>query len=217
MATSPIAASRLVARNITHVGYDAMQKRFEAWIEARPNSAVASDALVGALNFSKNPDRVLGEAQRIYDEAIANGEDAGGGGGLTAQDVESIVEAKTAIERGTVQRKTGTLAPKGHEFATLGLATPFRVLRVTTDYPARVRLYVSTAQRDADVDRALDADPTGNHGQLLEVVTTTSMLSVDVTPAAECYVDNGSANVPITVENLDTVNRAVTATISYMK
>lgn len=107
---------------------------------------------------------------------------------------------------------TGSLADDALSKTTISLGTSYAVYSVTTDVPARVRLYLNSTTQDADESRSIGTLPTGNHGVILEVVTTTDDLSLLVTPAV---VGNcASANVPITVTNLSGGTDTVTVTLS---
>lgn len=79
---SKFAISRLVAREISSRNFGPRRDQLLTWIEGQPDEGIASDALLGALGYSKDVDRVLVEAERIYAEAVANDEspiDAGVG------------------------------------------------------------------------------------------------------------------------------------------
>lgn len=90
------------------------------------------------------------------------------------------------------------------------------VLRLATDYPAWVRIYSSEAAQIADASRLQTVDPAGEHGVLLEVITSESNLSIDLSPGVLCYSLESSpeANLPVSVTNLGTqeVNVTITAT-----
>lgn len=96
-------------------------------------------------------------------------------------------------------------------------STGVRVFRIVTDHAARVRLYTTPTKRDNDIARAVGVDPTGDHGLLLEIVTTAAMLSLDLSPEVlaanmEGLPDN---DMPITVTRLDSGgSAAVTVTMS---
>jgi hypothetical protein len=89
---------------------------------------------------------------------------------------------------------------------------------LATNYPAWVRIYSSVAARTADSGRAIDTDPTGEHGVLLEVLTTTGNLIIDLAPAAMCYSleDEPSVDLPITITNKDSQQRAITVTVTAL-
>lgn len=129
-----------------------------------------------------------------------------GGGGSTSpsQQRSTVVHTTPALATGQVAR------------GTVSLATGYRVLRVATNRPARVRLYASIAQRDADELRGAGTDPTGNHGLFMDVVTTAAVLSLVLTPSVHAFVESGSA-VPITVTNLDSATGEVAVTLTFVR
>lgn len=89
-----------------------------------------------------------------------------------------------------------------------------RVLRIGTDYPARVRVYATVADQVADAARADDVDPVGNHGCMLEVITTTTMLELTLSPTVDIHADDP---IPITVQNRDTVTRTIIVDFFYIQ
>ena len=90
---------------------------------------------------------------------------------------------------------------------TIPIGKTFIMSRLTTNIPARIRMYVSTATRDADVNRAVGTTPTGNHGLILEMITTTGILDYYISPAVVAYVS--SSSVPINITNLSASSGSV--------
>jgi len=77
-------------------------------------------------------------------------------------------------------------------------------------------LYRTAAQRTADAARDVTTDPTGDHGVLLEFVTSTGDLDWALTPTVDLHSDDGSANFYGRITNLDTTG-TVTATFHYVR
>lgn len=102
---------------------------------------------------------------------------------------------------------TAELADQTSETGLLTALHPFIVNGISTTVPARIRVYKSTAQRDADLNRAIGTDPSGDHGLLLEAVTTAGQLSWQVSPGV--YVPVAVPQVPVTVTNLSGGSTAV--------
>jgi uncharacterized protein DUF4082 len=100
------------------------------------------------------------------------------GAGVTATDDSAnartvvTIGGSTAPSRQTATITTASLANNAQETGTVTLAKGYRLLRLTTDKAARVRLYSTTAKRDADLARAVGTDPTGDHGVMFDFVTT---------------------------------------------
>lgn len=79
----------------------------------------------------------------------------------------------------TVQFQTGTLAPNEVFTGTVNLnSTNYQLVKVTTSYAARVRLYINEFFRDEDVARPVGELPVGENGLITEVVTTGSNLDI---------------------------------------
>src|SRR5206468_8981843 len=77
---------------------------------------------------------------------------------------------------------TASLAASASENDSVTIFKGSVGLSVTTNRAARVRAYSTSAHRTADAARAAGTDPTGNHGCLLDVVTTGSILTIDLAP-----------------------------------
>ena len=95
---------------------------------------------------------------------------------------------------------------------TMPIGKTFIMSRLTTNIPARIRMYASTATRNADVDRAVGTTPTGNHGLILEMITTTGILDYYISPAVIAYVS--SSSVPINITNLSASSGSVTINLT---
>lgn len=122
------------------------------------------------------------------------------------------------------RRLTGThtsssLAPDAQQSTTFTLkdAAAFRLYKIVTDQEARIRLYTTTAKRDADAARPVGTDPTGDHGVILDVVTTASVLSLELSPTVDAYLPGTAGTVPITVDNLSGGTTAILVTFTYVR
>jgi hypothetical protein len=126
----------------------------------------------------------------------------GGGGGPRQETVHS----------------TASLAAGASENGVVAIAKATEVLRVATNRPARVRLYVTAAKRDADAARPVGTDPTGDHGLCLEVVTVTGELELDLNPAALVWDGDAvpDANIAYRIENRDAGAGVVTVTLTHV-
>lgn len=164
--------------------------------------------------------QLVGGADVLDDLADVSAASPDDGDVLTFDDDLGAWTAKPPVHpaRTVATYTTASLDQDDDETGTITMALSWRLLRVETDYPARVRLYSTAAKRDADRARAAGIDPTGDHGVMAEVVTDGGMLSLDMSPQADGSNLEGSptADIPITVANLDTVSRAVTVTCTYL-
>jgi len=106
---------------------------------------------------------------------------------------------------------------------TNGAAT-YTLLQVGSDYPARIRIYDSTASRTADASRPVGTDPLPGSGVISEVITYTGLpltipgaLTQALTPAVQGYTANDTNTIPVRVTNNDTVTRVVTVYLKLVK
>lgn len=127
---------------------------------------------------------------------------AGGGGGW---------------ERQTSVLTTGPLSAGATRVGVTDLAASYRLLRVSTDVPARVRLYTNVAKRDQDLARPVGVKPSGDHGRMLEVVTTTELPAMDLSPTLDGFVEDGTQEVPFSVTSTSPSGGAVTVTLIWIR
>jgi hypothetical protein len=151
---------------------------------------------------------VVGAGRVLTSDATGNATwqpPTGGSGGLQA--------------RATVSKTTSSLAAGSWQATTIALANGYRLYRVTCSAPARVRLYATAAQRDADASRAMGASPSGNHGLVFEFIGGTGLLSMDVTPCIEGFDGKATPDgaIPLTVDNTGTSSATITVTIDWVR
>lgn len=127
---------------------------------------------------------------------------ASGGGGWVRQ-------TKTLV--------TGPLSSGATTVGTVELAPAYRVLRISTDVPARVRLYTNAAKRDQDLTRPIGIKPSGDHGRMLEVVTTTALPAMDLSPTLDGFVEDESGLVPFAVTSTSPSGGAVAVTFIWIR
>jgi len=119
--------------------------------------------------------------------------------------------------RGTTSITTGSLdagATDSSQKFTLGKLCS--VIKLVTDKPAWVRVYSKPSYQSADSGRGQTSDPAGEHGVLLECITTSGNLELDLAPAAMIYSLDGAqtTQVNVTVKNLDSTAGAITVTLT---
>ena len=120
-------------------------------------------------------------------------------------------------ERQTSVLTTGPLSSGATQVGVTDLAASYRLLRVSTDVPARVRLYTNVAKRDQDLTRPVGVKPSGDHGRMLEVVTTTALPAMDLSPTLDGFVEDGSDAVPYSVTSTSPSGGAVTVTFTWIR
>lgn len=112
---------------------------------------------------------------------------------------------------------TPSLASGASWSGLIPLSVGYRLYRIATSVPARVRLYATAAQRDADASRPVGTDPTGDHGLLFEFVTTTGLLSATLNPLVDgaTFDTPLASNVPATVTRTGAGTGTVDVTLTY--
>lgn len=120
--------------------------------------------------------------------------------------------------RASFDHITSALAAGVTESGAVSAFPGWRVIRLATSRPARVRLYPTIAQRDADLSRGVGVKPKGNSGRLLEVVTMAGMLSWDMNPTVDlASEDTSDPTFFSSVTNLDSVTGSVVTTYTYVR
>ena len=112
---------------------------------------------------------------------------------------------------------TASLANNATEDTTVTLKPGYRLLKVETDVAARVRVYDSTANRTADAARAVGTDPTGEHGVILDFVTTAGNLAWWLNPVVDGYTTAGTDTVPLAITNVSGSTDTVTVTLTWIR
>lgn len=136
--------------------------------------------------------------------------------GPTLPDWEAL-DALEARSVGTYSAPSMASGAQSTGLIVLGLG--YRLYRISTTAPARVRLYTTAAARDADLDRLRGTDPGPGSGLILDYATTSSLLSAPLSPLVDGF--NGesipSRNIPITVDNLDSATTGIDVTLTYVR
>lgn len=127
------------------------------------------------------------------------------------------VSAPTGLQsRETLTYTTATLADLADEHHDVTLAAGYRVLRVTTNCAARVRLYANQGRRVADHDRPASTQPVGNHGCMLDYQSTVAD-AVDLAPALEGATTDAGTTVPMVIQNRSGAVTAVTVELEWVR
>ena len=122
------------------------------------------------------------------------------------------IEAKTlALTTKTVS--TLSLAANASSHTTFPLGNQYRVVKVTTNVPARVRLYVDNASMLADAVREVGTDPADGAGVLLDVVTSADLLAMNLSPLVDGWLATGT-DVSATITNLAATSQVVAVTLT---
>ena len=119
--------------------------------------------------------------------------------------------------RTTTSVTTATLADAATEDATITMKPGYRLLKVETDIPARIRVYDSATSRTADASRPIGTDPEGVHGVLFELVTITDSLVWWLSPVVDGYTADASDTVPLAITNLSGGTDTVTIIFTWVR
>lgn len=146
---------------------------------------------------------------------------------MLATDVQTALEElerdkANAFVRQTVSLTTSVLAASGGVFeGTIPLALSYRLYRIQTDRPARVRLYTRQDRLEVDRPRAAGTDPAPNSGSglMLDFTTTAALLLADLAPLVDGVnlEATPTENIPISVTNNDTLSGTVTVTFIFIR
>jgi major tropism determinant Mtd-like protein/collagen triple helix repeat protein len=118
--------------------------------------------------------------------------------------------------RATVDYITASLGVGGSETFTLSVYPGWRCFRLVTTRAARVQLYRTVSQRTFDADREIGVDPEGDHGVLLDFVTTDADLDWALSPTVDMHSDDGGSDYPGRITNLGSIG-TVQATFHYVR
>ena len=110
---------------------------------------------------------------------------------------------------------SGSIIANASVSGTVSISPRYQLLQITTNYPCRVRLYTSTAKRDADLTRPMGTDPEGNHGLMFEFISTAELLSADLSPLVDGFAD--TAAIPYSLTNLSGATQTISVTLNHVK
>lgn len=122
---------------------------------------------------------------------------------------------KAAFISENVTFSAAALANNANTVNTVNIASRYQLLHITTSHSCRVRLYTSTAKRDADLTRPIGTDPTGDHGLMFEFISTTELLNADLSPVVDGFAE--TAAIPYSITNLSGATQTITVTLNHVK
>ena len=102
-----------------------------------------------------------------------------------------------------------------------GLGRIGHFLSVSTDAPAWLSFYCSTAARQADAGRPISRDPSPGSGVLLDLATTTGALTITAPPGGTYFISdtaetNGPSVLRALVRNTGPSPAAIAVTLSVV-
>lgn len=148
----------------------------------------------------------IGEVSLATTDMVVEGED-----NLYFKDYR----VKAAFISENVTFSAAALANNATTSNTVNIASRYQLLHITTNHPCRVRLYTSTAKRDADLTRPIGTDPEANHGLMFEFISTTELLNADLSPVVDGFAE--TAAIPYSITNLSGATQTMTVTLNHVK
>lgn len=135
---------------------------------------------------------------------------------METQYAEAVADASPS--RSEAVFSTASLAAGARQTGTVALAASYTVLMVEVSTAARVRLYATVADRTADLTRPRGTDPDDSvdHGVMFDLALGSAGSRIS-TPPAPGVLNELPPGVPITIDNLDSVSRAITVTITFLR
>lgn len=131
---------------------------------------------------------------------------------------DTITVENAGLPEVEIETITATsLANDANLLTTFNYSTHYRINRIETDIPARVRIYTNIAGRDADENRSILTQPEDNIGCVLDIVTTDTLKDIDILPQAHGYKRGGGIAIPITITNLSGTTDDVEVKIHIVK
>lgn len=107
--------------------------------------------------------------------------------------------------RRTAVYQTRDLAAGATELGLIRLSSDYRILYIKTSDPARVRLYVTEADRATDLDRGPTTEPQPGLGIVMDFITADVLLEAPLSPVPEgaTFSDPLSKDIPISVTSVN--------------
>jgi hypothetical protein len=122
-----------------------------------------------------------------------------------------------SVGRQTSTYTTGDLAADESEIGRIALATGFRILSIATSDPARVRLYDTPEDCEADLERAISAYPEPGIGIILDFLTADELLSSSLSPIPEGASMESPANASIPISVTSVSGGQITVTLVWVR
>lgn len=113
---------------------------------------------------------------------------------------------------------SSTLAFQAYQTGSTRISKTFIPMIVSTSHPARIRLYSRPQERDIDIFREIDVNPTGSHGVIFDVLTTTDMLIVRLAPMTigASLETNVTNSIAYTINSYNSASVAISGSITYL-
>ena len=119
--------------------------------------------------------------------------------------------------RQNLEITTTSLADAEDWQSNVTFAASYRLFKIVTSVETRVRLYDTAAAQTADLTRPYATPPTGDHGVMCDLLTTTGALELWNNPVISGYTRSGTSSVPVTVTNVSGATGTVTVTLTWIR
>jgi hypothetical protein len=122
--------------------------------------------------------------------------------------------------RTTVQATTGiSIASNAAANCQVAGAKSYLLSKVTTNFPAWVRIYSDAASRTADASRTEGNDPLPGSGVIAEVITSVGALTQLITPGVLGFNNDTvtTSTIYLAVTNKDSVSRIVNVNLTVLQ
>lgn len=121
--------------------------------------------------------------------------------------------------RQTVVFTTNSLAASARQMGMIEMASGYLLLGIETSGPARVRLYASSAQRNADASRGRGTDPLASqdHGLIFDyAIEEAEGAERTLSPMIVGATKEG-ALVPITIDNIRQSSQIIDVSLTFLR
>ena len=207
----PTTSTPLTTDNSTRIATtEFVQLKIADLIGSAPGVLDTLEEIASALN--NDPDIINTLVTTIADRVKIDSVQT-----LTSTQLNNVHQ-NIGITRTTTTVNLGSVAGSTNVTGTIALGKSYRLLKLTTTTPTRIRLYTTTAKRDADVARSVGVDPIGDHGLMFEAVTYLGMLEFNLSPIVDGW--DGAAvptgDIAYSITNLDLVPQNIDVTFAHI-
>jgi hypothetical protein len=117
----------------------------------------------------------------------------------------------------TATLTTSTLADQAREDTVISMQiNPFSIVRIQSDFGARINMFLSTAYQTASAGAAFTLDGFDDLFRTGVIVDVQETSAIDVWCAIMAHgIVGNSANIPVSITNRSSASRAITITITY--
>jgi hypothetical protein len=122
--------------------------------------------------------------------------------------------------RTTVQATTSiSIAPGASANCQVAGAKSYLLSKVTTNFPAWIRIYSDSASRTADLSRSEGNDPLPGSGVIAEIITSVGALTQLITPGVLGFNNDTitTSTIYLAVTNKDSVSRIVNVNLTVLQ